>query len=71
MRDKDVQKILLHIQNKSDYGERKKERPNCCGMFSQNLPNMATFTAILKMRLQQSYAIGVRTLPGCRQIDSK
>ena len=53
------------------YGERKKERPNCCGMFSQNLPNMAAFTAILIMRLPQSYAIGVRTPPGCRQIDSK
>ena len=35
------------------YGERKKERPNFYGMFSQNLPNSATFTAILKMKLPQ------------------
>ena len=31
------------------YGERKKERPNFYGMFSQNLPISAAFTAILKM----------------------
>ena len=43
------------------YGERKKERPNFYGMFSQNLPNSAAFTAILKMKLPQCNAIGVRT----------
>ena len=47
------------------YGERKKERPNFYGMFSQNLPNSAAFTAILKMKLPQCNAIGVRTPPGC------
>ena len=30
------------------YGERKKEWPNFYGMFRQNLPNSAVFTAILK-----------------------
>ena len=45
------------------YGERKKERPNFYGMFSQNLPNSAAFTAILKMKLPQCNAIGVRTPP--------
>ena len=29
------------------YGERNKERPNVYGMFSQNLPISAAFTAIL------------------------
>ena len=46
------------------YGKRKKERPNFNGMFSQNLPIFATFTAILKMKLPQCNAIGVRTPPG-------
>ena len=46
------------------YGERKKERPNFYGMFSQNLPISAAFTAILKMKLPQCNAIGVRTPPG-------
>ena len=46
------------------YGERKKERPNFYGMFRQNLPNSAAFTAILKMKLPQCNAIGVRTPPG-------
>ena len=46
------------------YGERKKERPNFYGMFSQNLPNSAAFTAILKMKLPQCNAIGVRAPPG-------
>ena len=45
------------------YGERKKERPNFYGMFSQNLPNSAAFTALLKMKLPQCNAIGVRTPP--------
>ena len=42
----------------------KKERPNFYGMFSQNLPNSAAFTAILEMKLPQCNAIGVRTPPG-------
>ena len=46
------------------YGKRKKERPNFNGMVSQNLPIFATFTAILKMKLPQCNAIGVRTTPG-------
>ena len=46
------------------YGERKKERPNFYGMFSQNLPISAAFSAILKTKLPQSNAIGVRTPPG-------
>ena len=62
IRDKYSQKILLHIQN--TYGERKKERPNFYGMFRQNLPNSAAFTAILKMKLPQCDAIGVHTPPG-------
>ena len=47
------------------YGERKKERPNFYKMFSQNLPISAAFTAILKMKLPQCKAIGVRTPPEC------
>ena len=43
------------------YGERKKERPNFYGMFRQSLLNSAAFTAILKMKLPQCNAIGVRT----------
>ena len=46
------------------YGERKKERPNFSGMFSQNLPISAAFSVILKTKLPQSNAIGVRTPPG-------
>ena len=38
------------------YGERKKKRPNFYGMFSQNLPNSAVFTALLKMKLPQCNA---------------
>ena len=45
------------------YGERKKERRNFYGMFSQNLLISAAFTAILKMKLPQCNAIGVRTPP--------
>ena len=45
------------------YGEREKERPNFYGMFRQNLPNSATLTAILKMKLPQCNAIGLRTPP--------
>ena len=63
--DKYVRKILLHIQNKSikfTFGERKKERPNFYGMFSQNFPISAAYAAILKMKLPQCDAIGVRTL---------
>ena len=45
------------------YGERKKEGPNFYGMFRQNLPISAAFTAILKMKLPQCKAIGVRTAP--------
>ena len=41
----------------------KKERPNFYGMFSQNLPNSAALTAILKLKLPQCNAIGVRTPP--------
>ena len=48
----------------STYGERKKERPNFYGMFRQSLLNSAAFTAILKMKLPQCNAIGVRTPPG-------
>ena len=44
-------------------GERKKKRPNFYGMFSQNLPNSAAFTAILKMKLPHCNAIGVRAPP--------
>ena len=50
--------------NQVIYGERKKERPNFYGMFSQNLPISAAFTAILKIKLPQCNAIGVRTPPG-------
>ena len=50
------------------YGERKKERPNFYGMFSQNLLNSAAFTSILKMKLPQCNAIRVRTPPGCHGI---
>ena len=49
------------------YGERKKERPNFDRMFSQNLPISAAFIAILKMKLPQCKAIGVRTPPGVRR----
>ena len=45
------------------YGEREKERPNFYGMFRQNLPNSAALTAILKMKLPQCNAIGLRTPP--------
>ena len=34
-------------------------------LFSQNLPNSAAFTAILKMKLPRCNAIGVRTPLGC------
>ena len=50
------------------YGERKKERPNFHGMFRQNLPNSAAFTAILKLKLPQCNAIGVGTPPGFVQL---
>ena len=43
--------------------ERKKKRPNFYGMFSQNLPISAAFTAILKITLPQCNVIGVRTPP--------
>ena len=46
------------------YGERKKECPSFYGMFGQNLPISAAFTASLKMKLPQCNAIGVCTLPG-------
>ena len=46
------------------YGERKNGRPNFYGMFGQSLPISASFTAILKMKLPQCNAIGVRTPPG-------
>ena len=48
------------------YGERKKERPNFYRIFSQNLPISAAFTAILKMKLPQCKAIGVRTPPATK-----
>ena len=44
-------------------GERKKERPNFYGMFSQNLPISTAFIAILEMELPQCNAIAVRTPP--------
>ena len=44
-------------------GERKKERPNFFGMFSQNLPISTAFIAILEIELPQYNAIGVRTPP--------
>ena len=47
------------------HGERKKERPNFYGKFSQNLPNSAAFSAILKLELPQCNVIGVRTPPAC------
>ena len=48
-------------------GERKKERPNFFGMFSQNLPISTAFIAILEMELPQCNAIGVRTPPAMPQ----
>ena len=45
-------------------GERKKERPNFYGMFSQNLPISTAFITILEMELPQCNVIGVRTPPG-------
>ena len=71
IRDKCEQKIILQIQNNQitfTYGERKKERPNFYGMFSQNLPNSVAFTAILKLKLPQCNAIGVGTPPGFVQL---
>ena len=55
-------------QSTFTYGERKKERPNFYGMFSQSLPISVVFTAILKMKLPQCNAIGVRTLPNLQLI---
>ena len=49
------------------YGERKKELPNFYGMFRQSLSISAAFTAILKMKLPQYNAIGVRTPPDHQQ----
>ena len=46
------------------YSKRKKEQPNFYEMFSKNLPYSAAFTAILKLKLPQCNAIGVRTSPG-------
>ena len=48
-------------------GERKKERPNFYGMFSQNVPISNAFIAILEMKLPQCNAIGVRTRPAMPQ----
>ena len=53
IRDKYVQKLLLHIQNKSNFlylWSKEKKRPNPYGMFSQNLPISVAFSAILKKR---------------------
>ena len=59
-RDKYVQKILLHIQNKSSYiFPWWKEKGTAL-----NLPNSAAFTAILKLKLPQCNAIGMSTPPG-------
>ena len=44
------------------YGEKKKQRPNFYGMFSQNV----AFTAILKMKLPWCNVIGVCTPPDWR-----
>ena len=49
------------------YGERKKERPNFYGMFSQNLPISATFIAILKITLPQCNTNGVRAPHGFKR----
>ena len=55
VRDKYVKKILNYTfkinQITLTYGERKKERPNFDGMFSQNLPISAASTIISKMKL--------------------
>ena len=67
IRDKYVQKYFYTFrinQVTFTYGERKKELFNFYGMFSQSLPISAAFTAILKMKLPQCNAIGVRTPPG-------
>ena len=48
-------------------GERKKERSNFYGMFSQNVPISNAFIAILEMELPQCSAIGVRTPPAMPQ----
>ena len=65
-RDKYVKNYFCKFrinQSKFTYGEKKKKRPNFYGMFSQSLPMSAAFTAILKMKLPQCNAIGVRTPP--------
>ena len=63
IRDKYAQKYFYTSrinQITFTYGERKKERPNFYRMFSQNLPISSVFTALLKMKLPQCNAIGVR-----------
>ena len=54
VRDKYVKKYFYTFkinQITLTYGERKKERPNFYGMFSQNLPISAASTIISKMKL--------------------
>ena len=48
------------------YGEKKKERPNFCGIFLQNLLISTDFTATIKVTLPLCNGIGVRPLPGLR-----
>ena len=68
IRDKYVQKILYTFStNKIIFtnGERKKERPNFLGMFSQNLPISLAFIVILKME----YAYSTQVATSCRHVD--
>ena len=70
IRDKYVQKYFYTFrinQITFTYGERKKERPNFYGMFSQNLPISATFIAILKITLPQCNTNGVRAPHGFKR----
>ena len=71
IRDKYVQKYFYTFRiNKIIFtnGERKKERPNFYGMFSQNLPISTAFIAILKMEPPQCNAFEVRTPPDLRTL---
>lgn len=61
--------ITTHSQNKSNYISlwwKKKERPNFCGIFLQNLLISTDFTATIKVTLPLCNGIGVRPLPGLR-----
>ena len=67
IRDKYVRKILLQIQNKSNYiylwWKGKGTASLFYGMFRQNLRNSAALVAVLKMKLPQCNVIGLRTPP--------